>query len=181
MKETKSVYKYAAEAGVPMGIYMIAISACFLLSLRFETLQMFIFPLVICFPFILGFMMRRLVKREPVYHKFSPLWLFGIYSVIFGTLICMLFSSVYLVFVDPGFISGYMTHAIEIIEALPTAGDYASTLDMMHKALDSHMLPNGTQFVTTMGWFTCFAGSILSLILALIISRGSSSGKRVMT
>jgi hypothetical protein len=28
------------------------------------------------------------------------------------------------------------------------------------------------QFVATMGWFTCFFGSVLSMVLAMVVSRG---------
>lgn len=174
----KSVYKFAAEAGVPIGLYLVCISACFLLSLKISFLQMLIFPLAIGFPFLLAFYMKRMVRQEPTYNRFSPIWLFGIYSVIFGTLICMLFSSLYLVFVDPSFITQYVTVSIEGLQALPSSEQYAATVEVLQHAIDSHMLPSGTQFVTTMGWFTCFGGSMLSLILALIISRMSAK-KRV--
>ncbi len=174
----KSVYKFAAEAGLPIGLYLVCISFCFLLSLKVTFLQMLIFPLAIGFPILLAVCMKRMVKEEPAYNRFSPLWLFGIYSVIFGTLICMLCSSLYLVFVDPSFITQYVTTSIEGLQALPSAEKYMATVEVLQHAIDSHMLPTGTQFVTTMGWFTCFAGSMLSLILALIISRKSAK-KRV--
>lgn len=175
---TKSVYKYSAEAGLPIGLYLVAISACFFLCLKVEFLQMLILPLAIGFPFLLGYSMKRLVRQEPTYNRFSPLWLFGIYSVIFGTLICMLFSTIYLVFVDPSFIIRYVNASIEGIQALPSSDQYKATIEVLQHAVDSHLLPSATQFVTTMGWFTCFTGSMLSLVLALIISR-ISPRKRV--
>lgn len=173
----KSVYKYAAEAGVPLGLYLTLISGCFLLSVKYEFLSMLIFPLVIVFPFVLGGFMRRLARVEPAYARFSPMWLFGIYSVLSGTLICALFSALYLMFVDPSFMVVYVENAIATIEASPMAGQYASTVDMMRQAIDNHMLPSGLQLVTTMGWFTCFSGSILSLFLALILSQRRPKGR----
>lgn len=176
--DTKSVYKYAAESGVPVGLYLICISTCFLLSLKVGLLQMLILPLVIGFPFLLGYRMKRLANMEPQYNRFYPLWLFGIYSVIFGTLICMLYSSLYLVFIDPSFISNYVAESIEGIKALPSSEHYEATIEVLQKAIDSHMLPSGTQFVTSMGWFTAFGGAMMSLVLALVISRMSAK-KRV--
>ncbi len=166
----KSVYKFAAEAGLPIGLYLILISACFLLSLKVDFLLYLIIPLLLGFPFLMAHFMKKMVREEASYERFSPIWLFGIYSIIFGTLICMLFSTVYLTFIDPSFITSYVTGAIANIQASPMADSYASTVEMMQEAIDAHMLPNGTQFVTTMAWFTCFAGSMLSLILAAVIS-----------
>jgi hypothetical protein len=168
----KSVYKYAAEAGLPAGLYLTVMSACVLLSLRVEFLPTLILPLLIGFPFLLGYGMRRMARTEPSYMKFSALWLFGIYTVIFGTLICSFFSGVYLLFVDPGFVHAYVERAIADVEASPVSSQYEATTAIMRDALDSHILPNGMQFVATMGWFTCFFGSVLSMVLAMVVSRG---------
>lgn len=176
--QNKSVYKYAAEAGLPVGLYLIVISTCFLYGLHEPMLQTLVLPMLIVFPFLMAFMMKRLAKACPAYNRFSPLWLFGIYSVIFGTLICMLFSMLYVIFIDPGFIAAYAQSMLNELEAMPASEKYASTIDVIRYAIESHQLPSGPKFVTTMGWFTCFSGSILSLILALIISR-SSSRKRI--
>lgn len=167
----KSIYKYAAEAGLPIGLYLTCIPACFLLSLKFGVLQMLVLPLMIGFPFLLAMLMKKLAAHEPAYRRFSPLWLFGIYGVIFGTLICMLFSLSYLAFLDPSFITEYVQSSIDSLQTLPESHKYEATVDVLRKAMDSHLLPTRSQFVTSMAWFTCFAGSILSLFLALIISR----------
>ena len=38
----KSIYKYASEAGLPIGLYLTLMSACLLMSLRVEILSMII-------------------------------------------------------------------------------------------------------------------------------------------
>lgn len=169
----KSVYKFASEAGLPVGLYFILISICFFLSVRVPFLQTLMLPLIIAFPFFLGYLMKRMARTEPTYNRFSPLWLFGIYSVIFGSLICALFAGIYLSYIDSSFLVRYITQAIADINASPAAKDYRATVEMMQEALDSHILPSGMQFVSSMAWFTCFSGSILSLVLALILSRKS--------
>lgn len=167
---TKSIYKYAAESGLPAGLYLTLMSGCFLLSVEVPSLQMLILPLAIGFPILMAVMMRRLCRREPSYMRTSALWLFGIYTVIFGTLICCLFTALYLVAVDPGFLGRYVATALAAMESSSAAGQYADTIDLMRRAMDSKLLPTPTEFVSTMGWLTCFAGSVLSLILALIIT-----------
>lgn len=174
----KSVYKYAAEAGLPIGIYLSSMSACILFSLQFPFLPTIFTFLLAGFPFILLYFMRRMKRIEPSYSKFAPLWLFGIYSVIFGVLICSLLSGLYLTVVDPGFISRYVAETLAAIESSPLAPQYADTTDLMHKAIEEKMLPGSMEFVASMGWFTCFGGSMLSLILAYILrSRPASQFK----
>lgn len=165
----KSIYKYAAEAGLPVGILLTAMSACILMGLRYPFLTSLLPPLAILFPVALWFLLKQIAKKEPEYLKVSALWLGGIYTVIFGTIICMLFSAAYIFYVEPGFVYEYVTSAIASIESSPMRDHYATTTALMREAIDARILPSGMEFVTTMGWTTCFFGSILSLIIAAII------------
>lgn len=174
--QKKSIYTYAAEAGLPTGIYLTLMSACVLLSLQIPITPMLFVPLALGFPFFIWFLLKNIAKAEPTYLKFSSLWLGGIYTVIFGTLICMLFSSLYVVFIEPGFVQKYVANALSAIETSPYASEYETTMILMRKALDAHILPTGMEFLMTMAWFICFAGSLLSLFIALIITK---NGKKV--
>lgn len=174
--QKKSIYKYASEAGLPAGLYLTLMSACLLLSVKIPALPMLILPLGITFPFVLWALMKKIIREEPSYNKFSSLWLGGIYTVIFGTLICMFLSSIYIVFIEPGFVHMYVDNALSAVEASGMAEQYESSIALMREAMDAHILPSGLEFLTSMAWFTCFGGSILSLILALIMSKG---GRRV--
>lgn len=171
--QKKSIYKYASEAGLPAGLYLTAMSACLLMSIKIPFLPMLILPLGLGFPFILWTLMRSISKAEPAYNKFSSMWLGGLYTVIFGTLICMFLSAIYIVFVEPGFVHLYITNALEAVESSPVAPEYETSITMMREALDAHILPSGLEFLTSMAWLTCFAGSILSLLIALIMTRNT--------
>lgn len=176
----KSIYKYAAEAGIPVGLYLSAMSASLFLSLNYELFNTILFLLIPGFPVMLWYRLRRIATEEPSYMKFSALWLGGIYTVIFGTLICSLLSGIYLMFIHPGFVGEYVLSALSTIESSPSASEYAVTTDMMHEALEAHMLPSGMEFVSTMGWLTCFIGSLLSLISAYFISRAGRRRKNMI-
>ena len=171
--QKKSIYKYAAEAGLPTGLYLSAMSACLLMSIKIPSLPFLLFPLAIGFPVMLWFTMKSICKAEPSYKKFSTLWLGGIYTVIFGTLICMLLSALYLINFEPGFVQLYVSQAIDTLESSQFASDYESSIILMKEALNAHILPSGLEFLTTMAWFTCFAGSILSLFIALLFTSQS--------
>lgn len=169
--QQKSIYKYASEAGIPIGLYLTAMSACLLFSIRIPILQSMLMPLTLGFPIVLWFILRNIVRKEPAYSKFSTIWLGGIYSVIFGTLICLLLSGLYVVFIEPGFVGLYFQNAISTIEQSPVAIEYADAISLMKEAMDANMLPSGMEFLSSMAWFTCFMGSILSLFIALIMGR----------
>ena len=173
--QKKSIYKYASEAGLPAGLYLSLMSACVLLSIKIPVLPVMLLPLSLGFPFVLWALMRWIVREEPSYNKFSSLWLGGLYTVIFGTLICMFLSAIYLIGFEPGFVNLYVSNALEAVESSPVAAEYEQSIIMMRRAMEAHILPSGLEFLTTMAWFTCFCGSILSLIISLIISRGGKN------
>ena len=179
--QKKSIYKYASEAGVPAGLYLTLMSACLLLSVKMPVLPMLLLPLGVGFPFLLWAFMRRISRSEPSYNKFSSLWLGGIYTVIFGTLICMFLSALYIVMIEPGFVNLYVSNALEAIESSPFASEYESSILMMREAMDAHILPSGLEFLTTMAWFTCFNGSILALFIAFLMSKFSKKEARQFT
>ncbi|MDE5874578.1 MAG: DUF4199 domain-containing protein, partial [Muribaculaceae bacterium] len=159
------------RAGLPVGIYLTVMSACLLLSLRIPSLPLLLLPLAIGFPFFIGYLMELIARDQPAYRKVATLWLGGIYMVIFGTLICALLSALYIKFIDPAFVYSYVSNAIVTIEESAMAPQYASTLNIMHQAIENHMLPNGMEFVSSLAWSTCFIGSILSLLIALILAK----------
>lgn len=167
----KSVYKYAAEAGVPIGIYLTMMSACVVFSLYNEYLPLLLLPLIVGFPFFTGWLMARVGKAEPAYRNISSLWLSGIYMVIFGTLICTLVTALYLRYVDPGFIHAYWVNTIVTLEKGPMAAEYAETVRVMKEAIKARMLPSAMEFVSTIAWTTCFLGSVMSLVIACILCR----------
>ena len=175
----KSIYKYAAENGIPLGLYLTLMSACLLMSLKFPVLPVFLLPLSIGFPFLLWYLLRKIGKEEESYMKFSSLWLGGIYSVIFGTVICLFLSSLYVTFIEPGFFVNYIKHSIEVIEASDISSQYGAGLTLMKEAIEAKLLPTSMEFLTTMAWLTCFAGCILSLILALLIPKAGSKVRRI--
>lgn len=175
--QKKSIYKYASEAGLPIGAYLTAMSACLLLSVKIPALPLFILPLCLGFPVVLWMILRQISRMEPSYNKFSSLWLGGIYSVIFGTIICMFVSALYIVFVEPNFVNLYVNNALTAVESSQMAGEYEASISLMKNAIEAHVLPTGLEFLTTIAWFTCFVGSVLSLVIAVIMSYKGRSVK----
>ena len=171
--QKKSIYTYAAEAGVPAGLYLTLMSACFLLSVRIPALPMFMLPLAAGFPVVLWMLLRKICIEQPSYRKLSSLWLAGIYTVIFGTMVCLLLSGLYITFFEPGFVGLYIQNAIDVLQASPVSADYGASIEILKEMAEAHLLPSSMEFLLTISWFTCFMGSVLSLVIALLMTRNS--------
>lgn len=171
-REEKSVYSCAAESGLYAGAYLCMLAGLFFMSLRVPLAGAAILPAGLGFPMLLLWQMRRWVRGNPAYGKIWTLWLGGIYTCIFGSLIAALFSAVMLLFVVPGFLSQYLMQAAEVLAASPAAGDYELEIEVARRAAERGMVPSPLNFAMTMAWATSFSGSLLSLALAAWISRG---------
>ncbi|MDE6843001.1 MAG: DUF4199 domain-containing protein, partial [Muribaculaceae bacterium] len=102
-----SIYRLAAHAGLPIGLLLTFMSACMLLSIHYPSLPLALVGTILI-PVCLLTYMHRISVRLPMYNKFVPMWLFAMYSIIFGTLICTLLSALYVIFIEPDFINVYL-------------------------------------------------------------------------
>lgn len=168
---TESVYRHAARYGLPVGLYLSLASACLIFSLRSALASLLALPVTAAFPVVIGFCIIRFARNNPDHRKVAALWVFGIYTTIFATLICALLTAFYLLLFDPGFIREYITESARLLEASPMAADYSAQTAALKRISESHAVPTPMQFVASMGWSTCFLGSMISLPFAFIASR----------
>lgn len=179
MQKENSVYYRAAVFGLPLGLLLTAASACFILMQRIPFLATFILLILAFIPFFVYRGMKRLADGGGAFGRLATLWVFGIYSFIFGTLVCSLISAFYLVVFDPSFVYDSMNAAIDSLKSVPDAASvYAEQIDVMQRAIDRHLLPSPMEFVISMGWSSSFFGSMLSLPLAFLVSRKASHQSR---
>jgi hypothetical protein len=99
---------------------------------------------------------------------FSELWLEGISTFFFGTLIVSFVAVVFMMWLQPDWLVGQMSAAIEQGKAsgMPQLEEMA---DILQRALDQHLLPTPIQLVLDMGWMILFSGSLLSMVLSAIV------------
>ncbi len=164
----KSVYRHSSELGLWMGLYLFLMSACLLGSIRFQPLVLLIFPLGLGTPVMLYFLLRRVWRQDPSLHTFGAVWLAGIWTFIFGSLICAILTAGWILLLEPDFVSAYVAQSLATIEGSPLAGQYAAETARMRSMIQSGALPSPMQFIFTMIWSTAFFGSIISLLIALI-------------
>ena len=172
----KSVYSFAAESGIYAGAYLCLLAGLFFMSLKYPFANVAIFPVALGFPLLLAWQMRKWLRTDSSYCKISTLWLGGIYTCIFGSLITALFTSVMLLFVVPGFLGQYLMQAADTLAQSPMAADYSLEIEVARRAAARGMLPSPLNFAMTMAWATSFFGSLLSFVLAAIISRSGIRG-----
>lgn len=167
--ETKSVYLYGAKYGRWTGIYLIAMSACLVASLRFPS-TLFIMSLMLAgLPVVLYALLRRMYMEAPANRTFSALWMGGIMTMLCGTLICAIVTAAWLLLAQPHFFEQYMAMAIRMGENSPNSADYAAQIEILKKGLESGVAPSPMRFVVSMIWTSVFLGSMLSMFCAWIL------------
>lgn len=180
-KKEKSVYLYAAEAGPVMSLPLMAVAASVLLANRLPMVGVVALPALMLAPVLLFRQMKRVVAESPQYAGFYPLWLFGIYTMLGATLITSLVATLYLMFVEPTFISTYFDNAIASLRELsarPGGEELARQADFFATARDRRLLPSMQELVASMGWLSAFTGAVVSAVVARLFPRfsGSSAG-----
>ena len=104
----KSTYRYSSELGLWMGLYLFLMSACLLGSIHIQTLILLLFPLALGTPVVLYLLLNKVWRLEPGLRTLSAMWLTGIWTFIFGSLICAILSAGWILIFDPGFVDEYV-------------------------------------------------------------------------
>lgn len=165
----RSVFDYAARGGIPMGIMLTAVSLLFISGVGSSGMQTGAMLLSTGIPVILWILQRKMWNECPHYRRVSSLWLMGIYTFIFGSLICMLLSNLYILAFAPNFVADYARESLRMMESSPDPSLYAEQTEILHQMLRHRALPTPFGMTTTMAWATCFFGSLLSLLWAFLI------------
>ncbi len=175
-EKPKSVYLYAAEAGLLMSLPLITVAASVLLANKLPMIGVIAFPALMLAPALLFMQMKRVAVETPSYCSFYPLWLFGIYTMLGATLICSLAATLYLMFVEPTFISTYFDNAISSMQTLamqPGGEGFAEQVDFFVTAKERRMLPSVDELVASMGWLSAFTGAVIAAVVARCFVRYS--------
>lgn len=164
----KSVYRWGAEYGVWFGIYLTVMALAMMYGFTYNSLLLLAMAMIIATPAVIYPMMRRYRSAMHGYAPFASLWMVGLMTFAFGSLICGIVTYVWLQYVMPTFIYDQVQVAIETYKNMP--GDSAAEMvDMMETVVERHALPTAMEVVVQMIMLTTFLGSILSMILAGIL------------
>lgn len=177
MERDFSVYRIGAEDGLKMGPLMIL--CLFLCGLTTYQVWAFVPALasLLAPPVALYLMMNRTRQRYGMQCTFSALWLEGICTFFFGSLLMALFCYVALRFIWPGFIAHQVDAIVSTYSTIDSAQarDIASTMD---KARKSGLIPSPIDIALELVYIGVFSGSVLSMIFALIVRKVNSKPRQ---
>ncbi|MCM1291230.1 MAG: DUF4199 domain-containing protein [Prevotella sp.] len=175
-RSIKEIIGYASKAGLPMGIYLTAMTACMLGTLYWDSFSLIGLVMSCGVPVLLWRLLMPL-SRDAEDIKFGPIWLAGIYIFIFGGFISGLFTAIYMIWIEPGFFSLYIEKYLAMVENMPDSEALNQQADILRRMLENNLMPRAMEFVSAMMWATGFFGSLLSGVVAFIMMKKSQVGK----
>ncbi len=163
--DSKSIYRAAGKLGIPAGIYLSVLSAAVVFSDRASLIPIVALALMVCLPIVVYRLQRNAHKADPT-TPYAGIWLLGMMTLIFGSLICALVTYVVITFLRPDFISEQVQAAVNLYSQTPELRD-SSMVQTMRMAMQEGLLPTPIEYVVQMFWMTSFVGSLLSALLAV--------------
>ncbi|MBO7610271.1 MAG: DUF4199 domain-containing protein [Muribaculaceae bacterium] len=172
MEERKSLYKQAAENGIPLGLYMSTIS---LMTIYADIVPFFsVIAIVLLFagPVVIYRFQRKYFIEQGGMAEYAALWMLGIMMVIFGAIITGAVTYCVIEFVRPNYLYDQAQATLDAYNALPEMrAKLGDMLDIMQAMVEQNALPSAIELVFNMFWFVTFSGSVLSAITAAFASR----------
>ena len=169
LERAESPYYQGAVAGVPIGLYFVAMFLLFVLMTKLAFASAVLMLMIVCLPVAVYATMRTTVGRTRGKVAWSSLWMQGIMSFLFGSVICGLVTMIYLKFIEPNFLVDLFQMCIDTYASIP-GNEAAQVTEMLQNMVKHGAVPTATSFTMSMFWLTAFSGSMLSLFLALIAS-----------
>lgn len=100
--------------------------------------------------------------------SFSAVWLEGIVSFIFSSLIVALFVLIYLRWLDPDYLYRTMMRVILMAQTEPSLSGYSATFQ---KVIELHLIPTARDMALMVFWLVMASGSVFSLIITPVVRR----------
>lgn len=157
----RPLFEQSARQGIYFGILFTLMSGCFLFGMRIPSLSIVLMLLAAICIFYLPHSLSVVAARQASYCIFPALWMSGIVQFVCGALICSLVTAIFLVFVSPDFLSGYLSDMAGRLSAMDrnSGSDYSTLM----------VTPTAMQFVGSMFWATSFCGSVISLVTGMLL------------
>lgn len=165
-KNNVSVYKRGADDGFWFGIYLsVLIILCFS-SVNMPLLSMPAIILALGVPVVIFFFLKRAYNADNRQSIFSALWLQGICTFFFGSLIMAVTVYVYLRFINPSYFPDGVSSLIDMYDQADVSDTTYELLTQMKK---NSIYPTPGQTAVELIWAAVFTGSLLSMLITFII------------
>lgn len=166
----KSIYKRAAEWGLPFGLYIACMGVASIYADYFAPLSIIFILMIMATPLVVYYFQRRRFIEDDGFTEYAGLWMLGILLFIFGSVIASFIIYLVLQYFRPEFMYEQARMVIEAYSKIPQASD-SEVLRVLQRMVDEKLLPTPIEAVFNAFWFITFFGSLVSAITALIAQR----------
>lgn len=166
----KSIYKRAAEWGLPFGLYIACMGVASIYADYFAPLSIIFILMIMATPLVVYYFQRRRFIEDDGFTEYAGLWMLGILLFIFGSVIASFIIYLVLQYFRPDFMYEQARMVIEAYSKIPQASD-SEVLCVLQRMVDEKLLPTPIEAVFNAFWFITFFGSLVSAITALIAQR----------
>lgn len=177
MEEHKSLYKYAAEQGVPVGLLLTAQSLAVIYCDLQPWLAVAAIFMVAAMPVFTWRMLRSHYVSGQGFPNFSSLWMVGILAYMGGALIASLVSWAVLQYMRPDYMWMQAQNIISLYSA-DTSSQAQEIVAVVRGLISNNALPRPIELVMTGFWLASFAGSMLSAVVAVAVTLAPLRGKK---
>ena len=166
----KSIYKRAAEWGLPFGLYIACMGVASIYADYFAPLSIIFILMIMATPLVVYYFQRRRFIEDDGFTEYAGLWMLGILLFIFGSVIASFIIYLVLQYFRPDFMYEQARMVIEAYSKIPQASD-SEVLRVLQRMVDEKLLPTPIEAVFNAFWFVSFFGSLSSAVTALIAQR----------
>ena len=131
--------------------------------------------LMLCLPSMVFRYEKAALLEEKGNIDMAGLWIMGILMTVYALLITGLVSFVEMQYLRPRYVYEQVQTAIDTLKQMPRDQFSGELLDEMNRAVAEGLLPRPIEVVMNMFCMSAMAGSFVSLVITMIVTR--SSGK----
>ncbi len=166
----RSIYKCAAEWGLPFGLYIACMGVASIYTDYFAPLSIIFILMIMATPLVVYYFQRRRFIEDDGFTEYAGLWMLGILLFIFGSVIASFIIYLVLQYFRPDFMYEQARMVINAYSKIPQVSD-SEVLRVLQRMVHEKLLPTPIEAVFNAFWFITFFGSLVSAITALIAQR----------
>lgn len=165
----QSPYRRGADDGFLFGLYLSALFFASVFSARIPLLGLLSLGLAVAVPAVVYRMMARYDRAMGKASAFAVTWMHGVMTFVCGALISGALLTVYMRWLDPGFIASQMRVLAGLEGQFPGSSiDYSAVLAA--QMLEANFLPSAISVAAELMMLTVFTGSCLCMLLSAFLA-----------
>lgn len=174
----KSIYRYAAEYGLWLGLCFCAMFLCMVWSEDISLLSPVATLLMLSVPVLTYIFLRRTYLHQHGLTMYAALWMEGIVMFALGGLMMVTMIYMYIRWIDPTLMERQVAMLIDVYKPIDTPRSRELT-GILEAIRDNDAYPTARDVATQIELLTIFSGSILSMLMSLLVRlRGTGTNIR---